>query len=113
MQNILCIVTMLSHSQSKEWKVRKRGADTVVGPVHFIMPNAGELSFLRLLLNHVPGATPFAYLRAVEGTEYATYQQACIRRGLLQDDDEWQACFMEAVGYYIAARLRLLLCTIL
>ena len=60
------------HGQSKEWKVRKRGVDTVVGRMYFIMPNAGELSFLRLLLNHVAGATSFAYLRAVQGTEYAT-----------------------------------------
>ena len=101
------------HFQSKEWKVRKKMVDTVVGCMHFIMPNAGELYILLVLLNHVPGATSYSYLRTVEGTEYAMYQQACICRGLLQDDDEWHACLEEAVGYYKAARLRLLFCTIL
>ena len=100
------------HGQSKGWKVRKKMVDRVVGCMYFIMPNAGQLYFLHLSLNQVPGATSFAYLRTVEGTEHATYQQACIRRGLLQDDDEWHACLEEAVRYYSAARLRLLFCTI-
>ena len=100
------------HGQSKKWKVCKKMVDTVVGRMYFIMPNAGEQYFLRLLLNNVQGATSFAYLGTVEGTEYATYQQACVPRGLLQDDDEWHACLEEAVGYYSAARLRLFFCTI-
>ena len=101
------------HGQSKEWELRKRGVDTVVGRMYFIMPHAGELYFLGLFFNHVPGATSFVYLRTVEGTEYVTYQQVSIRRGLLQVDDEWQTCLMEAVGHCSAARLRLLFCTIL
>ena len=76
--------------------------------MYFIMPNAGELYFLRLLLNHLPGATSFANLHTVQGIEYATYQQACTRRGLLQNDDEWQTSLMEALGYYSAARFCLL-----
>ena len=54
------------HSQSKQWKVRNRGVDTVFGRVYFIMPNARELYFLPLLLNHVPSATCLAYLRTVK-----------------------------------------------
>ena len=69
------------HAQSKEWKFCSREVDIVVGHVYFFMPNAGELFFLCLLLNHVPCATFFAYLGFVEGTGYATYQQSRIHRG--------------------------------
>ena len=101
------------NGRSKEWKVCKRVVDTVVGCMCFIMFNAAELYFLRLLSNRLRWFTSFAYIRTLEGTEYATYQQAYNRPGLLQNDNEWHACLIEAVVYYSAARLRLLSCTIL
>ena len=56
------------HAQSKEWKVRESMLNTVIGHMYFVMPNAGEVYFLRLLLYPCPRfATSFEHLRTVNG----------------------------------------------
>ena len=100
-------------AKTKEWKIRKRGLNTLIGRMYFVLPNAGEVYFLRLLLHHVAGATSFQDLRTVHGNLCATFQEACVRRGLLEDDTEWEQCLNEAKMYYKSGRLRLLFCTIL
>ena len=100
-------------AKTKQWKIRKRGLNTVIGRMYFVLPNAGEVYFLRLLLHHVAGATSFQDLRTVNGNLCATFQEACVRRGLLEGDTEWEQCLNEAKMYYRSGRLRLLFCTIL
>ena len=54
----------------------------------------------------VKGARSFEELRSVDGTEYATFKEACLARGLLEDDQEWRLCLQEASGMKTGAQLR-------
>ena len=60
-----------------------------------------EKFFMRLLLYHIKGAKSFKDLRTVidengEKIECATYQQACIKLGLTENDDEAREALREA-----------------
>ena len=70
----------------KEWVTRSKGFS--LGRLTYIHPAAGELYFLRLLLNHIKGPTRFVDLRKVDGIVYLTFQLACKAYGLLGDDKE-------------------------
>lgn len=70
---------------TKTWKRRRRG--TAVGRVFTVHLNNAECYFLRMLLDKVPGPTSFKYLKTVNGVVCDTYQMACLRLGLLEDDD--------------------------
>jgi hypothetical protein len=80
--------------QTKNWKIRKKGH--AIGRMYFASPSAGERYYLRMLLTVVRGATSFEELRTVDGEVCETFHEACRRRGLLQDDGEWQLCLQEA-----------------
>ena len=49
----------------KQWKRRQQRSP--IGRMYNVHPNQGELFYLRLLLNHVRGATSFEHLRTVDG----------------------------------------------
>jgi hypothetical protein len=67
-----------------------------IGRMYFASPAQGERFYLRLLLTVVPGATSWEDLRTFEGTVHQQYKDACMARGLLDDDGEWRACLQEA-----------------
>ncbi|KAG5236749.1 DNA helicase PIF1, ATP-dependent [Salix suchowensis] len=69
-----------------------------LGHITYVHPAAGELYFLRMLLNHVKGATSFEYLRCVSGVVYPTFQLACKALGLLRDGKEWAEAFSNAIA---------------
>jgi hypothetical protein len=69
-----------------------------IGRVYFVSPLAGQKYYLRLLLHHVKGAGSWDELLLVDGVPAADFQDACMRRGLLQDDREWVRCLEEAGG---------------
>ena len=52
-----------------------------------ILPNRGDIYFLRLLLARVP-ARSFLDLRTFNGTVYDTYRDAAVARGLVSNSDE-------------------------
>jgi hypothetical protein len=81
--------------------------------MYFASPAQRERFYLRMLLTVVTGATSFQDLRTVNGTAYATYKQACIAMGLLQDDQEWVQCLTEAAVMQLGSSLRSLFATIL
>ena len=81
-------------------------AAPTIGRVVSVSPRQGDVFYLRLLLHHVPGATSFAELRTVAGVVCATNQEACRRRGLLQDDGEWDGTLQEATLSQMPAQLR-------
>jgi len=76
---------------------------------------AGERFYLRTLLTVVRGPTSFEDLLCVPGHPQPcqTYHDACILRGLLEDDGEWIICFNEASEMRTGASLRGLFCTAL
>ena len=51
------------------------------------------------------GPTLFPDLRTFEGVEHATFCDACLVRGLLEDDGEWQQCLQEAAAFQTGAKL--------
>ena len=96
----------------KVWKKRKN-KQFAVGRIYWVTPKAGELYYLRVLLIHVKGATSYEDLRTVNGVTYNTYQEACLHRGYLLDDNEAVNCMNEAVNDQMPSALRNLFATIL
>ncbi|PIA42210.1 hypothetical protein AQUCO_02100228v1 [Aquilegia coerulea] len=84
------------NKDKKEWTPRLTSALSI-GRMYFANPNSGERFYLRLLLTVVKGPSSFESLYRVDDIEYKTYREACIARGLLEDDNEWDKCLEEAV----------------
>lgn len=61
-------------------------------------PRQGDRYYLRMLLAMWPSWTSFEDVRTVDGVLYNTFKDAYARRGLLEDDFEWDAALSE-VGY--------------
>ena len=66
-----------------------------------------------MLLYIVTYPTSFEYLRTFEGQLYDTFQAACLARGLLETDDEWDTCLNEAGSIQSGHQLRQLFTVIL
>ena len=68
--------------------------------MYYAHPNSGERFYLRLLLTAIKGATSYQNLRTVmvngQLEECATFREACLKLGLLEDDNEWIQCLEEA-----------------
>ncbi|KAF0298389.1 hypothetical protein FJT64_004256 [Amphibalanus amphitrite] len=88
-------------------------AAPTIGRVVSLTPRHGDVFYLRVLLHHVPGATTFADLRTVDGQVCDTHQEACRRRGLLQDDQEWAETLVGAVRTQRPGQLRQLFVVLL
>lgn len=71
----------------RTWTPRQRMQ--CIDRVHFVSPRDATRYYLRLLLHHVPGATSYEDLRAVDGVMYETYQRTAQARGLLEMDEEF------------------------
>jgi hypothetical protein len=89
----------------RRWKTRQRQTGNV-GRMYFVHPGAGERYFLRLLLNHVAGCQSYQDVRTVDGVVHGSFKEACVARGLLEDDSEWETCMVEALGYQMPSQLR-------
>ena len=87
----------------KTWKQRQKGF--AIGRMYFVSPNAGERFFLRTLLTVVKGPTSFKSLCTYNNRTYMTFQEACLARGLLEDDSEWKQCLQEASEMQVGYRL--------
>jgi len=72
-----------------------------------------ECFYLRTLLAVVKGPTSFESLRSFGGVTYPTFRDACLARGLLEDDGEWRQCLLEASLMQTGRRLRDLFATLL
>uniref|UniRef100_A0A4Y0BJ30 Helitron_like_N domain-containing protein n=1 Tax=Anopheles funestus TaxID=62324 RepID=A0A4Y0BJ30_ANOFN len=92
---------------TKQWIRRIRTSHkTVVGRMVSCGMQLLERYCLRLLLCYRKGPTSFENLRTVDGTVYATFQQAAIREGLLQDDSEWERALQEAATFQMPSQFR-------
>ena len=73
----------------KKWQPRQKGF--AIGRMYYAHPGSGERFYLRTLLANVKGARSFEDLRSVDGdVPLPTFHQACLTRGLLEDDNEWR-----------------------
>jgi hypothetical protein len=59
-------------------------------------PTDGEHYYLRVLLNHVVGATSFECLRTVDSKLLPTFHKATERRGLIEEDNMLNESLAEA-----------------
>ncbi|CAG8774706.1 10291_t:CDS:2, partial [Cetraspora pellucida] len=71
--------------KTNKWKPRQRG--NVIGRMYFVHPSADE--------------------------HYYTFKEACSALSLLQNDDKWDFCLLEAAQIQSGAQLRTLFATIL
>jgi hypothetical protein len=62
--------------QGKVWQQRKQNTGGQVGRIVSALPSEGERFYLRLLLNHVTGATSYADLRTVDGDTLPSFHDA-------------------------------------
>jgi hypothetical protein len=97
--------------KNHKWTVREKGF--AVGRMYHAHPTSGERFYLRLLLTRVKGATSFDDLKFFGDRQYLSFKDACIARGLLEDDHEWHQCLEEAGDMQIGLQLRHLFVTIL
>lgn len=102
------------HTGQKEWKPRQGAFDTI-GRLLTIHPLAGEVYYLRILLNHdqCKGATCYDDLLTVDGQRHDTFQSACEALGLLQSDNEWDQALTEAATTQLCPQIRELYVTLL
>ena len=92
------------HPSTKEWKPRQRGFS--IGRIYAVYPSDPEKWHLRLLLNHVTGATSFENLRMFQGQIYTSFCSAAFARGLLENDHYLEATMAEANETMMPSYLR-------
>ena len=93
--------------------IARRSARNVIARMYQVQPSDAERFSLRLLLLHRPGVTSFEDVRTVDGETFATFKQAAMHLGLMEDDQEWRNCLEEASLLQMPAQMRELFATIL
>ncbi|CAK5075622.1 unnamed protein product [Meloidogyne enterolobii] len=81
--------------KDRKWKYPRQGNMNKIGRLIPINPTDTEKYYLRYLLLKVHGKN-FKDLKTVNGIIYETFAEACLIRGLAQDDEEWHKCLEEA-----------------
>ena len=94
-----------------KWSKRKTQPEDgdmprTIGRINNVSPVQGERFYLRLLLNHIKGATTFDELKMFEGIKFSTFKETCLAMGLLQDDSEWMYSLGEVSTCGSAKQLR-------
>ncbi|XP_024007954.1 uncharacterized protein LOC112083963 [Eutrema salsugineum] len=101
------LLTMFTwNNKDKMYSVRKQRGS--IGRIVNILPSAGELYYLRILVNISRGPTSFDDLKTVGGQIQTSYKAACYARGLLEEDKEWHDAMDESSQWATAYLLRCL-----
>jgi len=92
---------------NKSWQRRKQGTAVLGYPgnkqaqalsrVYTISPRQGECFHLCLLLHNVKGPQSFADLKTVNGDLCSSFLEACLKLGLLEDDNQYHLAMEEAI----------------
>ena len=81
-------------------------SDTI-GRLPMVSPKHGELYYLRILLVNVKGPTSYTNIRTLaSGNTLPTFKDACVARGLLDDDTHLQSAMTDLSQTSSASRLR-------
>jgi hypothetical protein len=97
------------HADKKKWKLRKKGI--AFGRMYQASMFSGERYYLRLLLTQIPGATSYEDLKIYEGVQYPSFRDACVARGIADNDQEWELALEEGKNFKSGASLRILFVT--
>lgn len=81
---------------TKEWQKRKYHVD-IVSRLQKVDVKDRERYYLKILLNHIAGATSFDDLKKFDGLEFSTHFDAVKYLGLIENDDQWHQTIQEAV----------------
>ena len=96
--------------KNKISKLNKEGPaySDVIGriPVVGLNGNQTELYYLRMMLYHKAGAKSFTDLRTINGEVQPSFQAACLKMGLLDDDTENDRTMEEAASIRFGPQLR-------
>ena len=84
-----------------------------IGRLAFVGPSEGERYYLRLLLHNVRSPKSFEDLRIVNGHIYATFQQAALKLGLMEEDDAIELCLTKGCVIQMPHVIRRLFATVL
>jgi len=98
-------------SDAKVWHTRKQW-DTICRIIT-IHPSAGDLYYLRILVNIIRGATSFEDFYKVNGEVKETLKEACCARGLLENDKEWHKAMDQTSNWATPHQLRHMFVTLL
>jgi hypothetical protein len=82
-------------------------------PVINLNPHQSELYYLRMLLHHIPSPQSFQDLRTIAGQVCPTYKDACLKIGILDNDEEIDRVLEEAASVQFGPSLRQTFATIL
>jgi hypothetical protein len=93
-------------SGPKKWKERQRGKAIGRIPIITLNSHQSELFYLRLLLHNKVGATSFDDLRTINGELCGSFQEACLKLGLLENDNELDLIMEEAATIRFGDQLR-------
>ncbi|CAL9219694.1 unnamed protein product, partial [Arabidopsis halleri] len=99
------------NSDEKTWTERQQGFS--IGRIVNIHPTAGDLYYLRMLVNTEKGPESFDDLLTVDNVKHKTFKAACYARGMLNGDSEWKEAMDEAAQYAYPFQLRHLFVTLL
>jgi len=100
------------NKSKKFWKPRKIKR-IQIGRLVYANPAEGERCYLRIMLNHVRGATLYENLRTWRGVTYATFRQSCEVMGLVESDKSLDDCLTELAQFRMPCSLRRLLAIIM
>ena len=96
-----------------KWKVRVKSHRTMIGRMYAAHPGEGERFYMRMLLNHVTGFTSYVDIRTLaDGNVCSSYKETARRRGLLEDDREFDECLMDAAASAMPRQMRQLFSTV-
>jgi hypothetical protein len=99
------------NESTRTWTPRRRNQN-IISRMYTVSPRYVEKFHLRMLLLHVPGAKNFEELRTVEDDIVPTFKEACIRLGLLENDQELEQALAEAVRCRMPSQLCLMFATL-
>ena len=102
--------------KTKKWRKRVRDIGQTIGRIHTVPHTAGDVFYLRMLLNHEHCRGKESHddmLTLPCGEVCETYKQVCQRLGLLQDDNEWVQTLEAGSFVSSSPRLRGLYITII
>jgi hypothetical protein len=71
---------------------RRKNQSRMLGRIHPVDPTSREAWALRVLLLHAKGCVSEADIRTICGDERATFWEAAVAAGLMEDDHEYHRC---------------------